>query len=282
MSQADVAKAQLTALNQSVTGLIDLKDATTDSAKAVVDAINALLQVTLGNVNAANAANAAKNGGITTTAAPTPDQIYGGKPGEGNLQAKRAAAMALNNQRTAEVDSYIQSQYALEVGYNPGSKGNQYYMDLNEKFFGSGAFEKFARELGIFAPTDMPVSSKLPKFAGGGVFTNGIVTQPTTFNFGEMGEAGPEAIVPIAQGPKGLGIRSYGGASKGSDKETIDVQKQQLQVAARNNELLAQQNEILTRLLDATLTGQDLNTEERRSLKQYLGKAISQKAVANA
>lgn len=280
MSQADVAKAQLTALNQSVTGLIDLKDATTDSAKAVVDAINALLQVTLGNVNAANAANAVKNGGITTTAAPTPDQIYGGKPGEGNLQAKRAAAMALNNQRTAEVDSYIQSQYALEVGYNPGSKGNQYYMDLNEKFFGSGAFEKFARELGIFAPSDMPIDSKLPKFAGGGVFTNGIVTQPTTFNFGEMGEAGPEAIVPITQGPKGLGIRSYGGASKGSNKEAIELAKRQVTEAERNNDLLEKQNELLEKIL--TSTDENASSVDIRELKQYMGATLSLKARAPA
>lgn len=283
MSQADVAKAQLTALNQSVSGLIDIKDATTDSAQAVVDAINALTQVTLGNVNAANAANAAKNGTISTKTGLTPDQIYGGKAGEGDIQQKRMKALQEEAANTAKVTAFMEQalQADLRAAQN-GGVTNQYYMDLNDKYYTQAGFEKFARDLGIYANPDLPTASRLPKFAGGGIFTNGVVSQPTTFSFGQMGEAGPEAIVPITQGPKGLGIRSYGGASKGNDKETIEVQKQQLQVAARNNELLAQQNEILTRLLDATLTGQDLNTEERRSLKQYLGKAISQKAVANA
>ena len=283
MSQADVAKAQLTALNQSVSGLIDIKDATTDSAQAVVDAINALTQVTLGNVNAANAANAAKNGTVSTKTGPTPDQIYGGLPGEGAIQQRRMLALKDEAAKVEVVTAYMERmlQEDLRAAQN-GGVTNQYYMDLNDKYYTQAAFEKFARELGMFASSDSFTASKLPKFAGGGIFTNGIVSQPTTFNFGEMGEAGPEAIVPITQGPKGLGIRSYGGASKGGGEETVEVQKQQLQVAARNNELLAQQNEILTRLLDATLTGQDLNTEERRSLKQYLGKAISQKAVANA
>ncbi len=282
MSQADVAKAQLSALNQSVSGLIDIKDATTDSAQAVVDAINALTQVTLGNVNAANAANAAKNGTISTKAAPTPDQLYGGLAGEGDNQQKRMLAIQEEATNTAKVRQYMAQmlQADLQLGER-SALGNDYYTSLNNKYYTQAGFEAFARELGIFANPNLPTASQLPKFAGGGLFTNGIVSQPTTFSFGQMGEAGPEAIVPITQGPKGLGIRSYGGASKGNDKETIEVQKQQLQVAARNNELLAQQNEILTQLLDATLTGQDMNTEERRSLKQYLGKVVSQKAVAN-
>jgi len=45
-------------------------------------------------------------------------------------------------------------------------------------------------------------------FAAGGVFTNGIVSQPTGFNMGLMGEAGPEAIMPLVRGPRGLGVRA--------------------------------------------------------------------------
>lgn len=44
-------------------------------------------------------------------------------------------------------------------------------------------------------------------FAKGGVFTNRIVDQPTTFDQGLMGEAGPEAIMPLRRGPDGsLGV----------------------------------------------------------------------------
>jgi len=50
-------------------------------------------------------------------------------------------------------------------------------------------------------------------YADGGVFTNGIVTKPTLFNNSQMGEAGPEAIMPLTQGPSGLGVRAIGADS---------------------------------------------------------------------
>jgi hypothetical protein len=48
------------------------------------------------------------------------------------------------------------------------------------------------------------------KFAKGGTFTNSVVTEPTLFRhaggLGEMGEAGPEAIMPLRRAAGGLGI----------------------------------------------------------------------------
>ncbi|WP_279141321.1 phage tail length tape measure family protein [Sphingomonas paucimobilis] len=56
------------------------------------------------------------------------------------------------------------------------------------------------------------------RFGKGGAFTNSIVTSPTLFRFakgsalGEMGEAGPEAIMPLKRGPNGsLGVQMHGG-----------------------------------------------------------------------
>jgi hypothetical protein len=56
------------------------------------------------------------------------------------------------------------------------------------------------------------------KFANGGAFTNSVVNTPTLFRFanggalGEMGEAGPEAIMPLKRGPNGsLGVQMHGG-----------------------------------------------------------------------
>ena len=59
----------------------------------------------------------------------------------------------------------------------------------------------------------------LTQFAKGGMFTNGIVDQPTLFKFakgtGLMGEAGPEAIMPLKRDNNGnLGVRSAGSQSK--------------------------------------------------------------------
>lgn len=49
-------------------------------------------------------------------------------------------------------------------------------------------------------------------FADGGAFTNGIVQRATTFDMGTMGEAGPEAIMPLAKTSDGsLGIKAIGG-----------------------------------------------------------------------
>lgn len=58
------------------------------------------------------------------------------------------------------------------------------------------------------------------RFASGGSFTNSIVSSPTLFKYaqggklGEMGEAGPEAIMPLKRGPNGsLGVQMLGGGS---------------------------------------------------------------------
>ena len=68
--------------------------------------------------------------------------------------------------------------------------------------------------------------TSVPGFAKGGVFQNqsvvpfangGIVSSPTPFNFGQrlgvMGEAGPEAIMPLKRGSDGkLGVAAGGSA----------------------------------------------------------------------
>jgi lambda family phage tail tape measure protein len=76
-------------------------------------------------------------------------------------------------------------------------------------------------------------------FAKGGAFTNSVVSSPTLFKFakgtGLMGEAGPEAIMPLKRDNSGnLGVRAQGGGAKvdvvvnnfGSEKaetrETVD------------------------------------------------------------
>jgi len=61
-------------------------------------------------------------------------------------------------------------------------------------------------------------ASGLTPFAKGGSFTNSIVDRATPFTFaqggalGVMGEAGPEAIMPLTRGSNGsLGVQMYGG-----------------------------------------------------------------------
>lgn len=64
-------------------------------------------------------------------------------------------------------------------------------------------------------------SGQVQKFAKGGTFTNQIVDQPTPFKFakgtGIMGEAGPEAIMPLTRGSDGkLGVQASGSNSGNS------------------------------------------------------------------
>jgi lambda family phage tail tape measure protein len=64
-------------------------------------------------------------------------------------------------------------------------------------------------------------SSGIQAFANGGSFTNSIVDSPTLFKFakgtGMMGEAGPEAIMPLRRGSDGsLGVVAGGGGSTGN------------------------------------------------------------------
>ncbi len=67
----------------------------------------------------------------------------------------------------------------------------------------------------------------LSGFAKGGTFTNSIVDSPTMFKFakgtGLMGEAGPEAIMPLRRGSDGsLGVVSSGGSSGNVSVQVIN------------------------------------------------------------
>lgn len=99
---------------------------------------------------------------------------------------------------------------------------------------------KFA-DGGVFAPSMQPRagyakggafgSNNIIPYAKGGTFTNSIVSRPTLFKFaaggtmqtGLMGEAGPEAIMPLKRGPGGkLGVLSSGGGG-GTTNVTVNV-----------------------------------------------------------
>ena len=105
------------------------------------------------------------------------------------------------------------------------------------------------------------VQGLLP-FADGGSFSQGrvmpfanggVVSAPTTFPMrggtGLMGEAGPEAIMPLARGPDGkLGVRSAGGGQHVNvvmNISTPDVQgfrRSQGQIAAQMSRALGRGN----------------------------------------
>ena len=62
------------------------------------------------------------------------------------------------------------------------------------------------------------------RFAQGSAFTNSVVSQPTRFAMGEMGEDGPEAIMPLTRARDGsLGVRAVGGSSDQDQRVILHV-----------------------------------------------------------
>ena len=99
-------------------------------------------------------------------------------------------------------------------------------------------------------------------FANGGAFSSGrvmpfaqggIVSSPTAFGMrggtGLMGEAGPEAIMPLSRGPDGkLGVRTQGGGGAVtvvmniSTPDVAGFQRSQSQIAAQAMQALSRGN----------------------------------------
>lgn len=72
----------------------------------------------------------------------------------------------------------------------------------------------------------------IQKFANGGAFTNGLYTSPTFFKFanggsfsnGVMGEAGPEAVMPLQRDGSGrLGVSVNGGSAGTTNNVSINI-----------------------------------------------------------
>ena len=88
-------------------------------------------------------------------------------------------------------------------------QAQQMYMSMR-----TGLLAMFAADGAAFG------AGGVQKFARGGTFTNQIVTEPTLFKFaqgtGLMGEAGPEAIMPLTRDSQGnLGVRNNDGGGSG-------------------------------------------------------------------
>lgn len=109
-----------------------------------------------------------------------------------------------------------------------GSNGQDGLAGIIGKFIGSmltpsGSYSSgtidFSRmttdQLAVTMANGGAFDSGVQKFANGGMFTNSIVHQPTLFKFakgtGLMGEAGPEAIMPLTRDSNGrLGVQAQG------------------------------------------------------------------------
>lgn len=94
-------------------------------------------------------------------------------------------------------------------------------------------------------------------FASGGVFTNQVVNRPTMFahggGFGVMGEAGPEAIMPLTRAPNGkLGVAAQGGSGV-QNNVNISVSISQAGSAESDSKADSEQGRRIARMLDSKI-----------------------------
>jgi len=104
-------------------------------------------------------------------------------------------------------------------------------------------------------------SASLQAFATGGVFTNSVVNSPTVAPMALFGEAGPEAIMPLARGPGGvLGVHAHGGGQPPQRQSAPAEADPNAQEAAQQREMLAEIKRLGERL--------DALNKEVRQLRQ--------------
>ncbi|MCQ2585625.1 MAG: phage tail length tape measure family protein [Treponema sp.] len=102
-----------------------------------------------------------------------------------------------------------QGQWGIGLGFVAAGLGTQLVGGINQGVRGNTEANALGNVYG----------DGVSAFANGGTFTNQIVSSPTLFKFarggkmgtGLMGEAGPEAIMPLHRGPDGtLGVEASG------------------------------------------------------------------------
>lgn len=126
-----------------------------------------------------------------------------------SAEAARAAVKAGTAGGGKADAAFVESLYGEYLGRKSDAPGLAFWTD---------AMKRGATPADVIAGFLNSDEYKTKKFAEGGIFTNGVVSQPTRFDMGEMGEAGPEAIVPLVRTSKGLGVRMVGaGAAGGTD-----------------------------------------------------------------
>lgn len=118
-----------------------------------------------------------------------------------------AIVAAINGQTGPGVsgtEATIDRLYRSILGYGADSEGQKFWQSA----LANGAYSYSDLIAGLRAQAGADVKAKVPAFATGGVFTNSVVRRPTHFNMAEMGEAGPEGIMPLANVGGKLGVHA--------------------------------------------------------------------------
>jgi phage-related minor tail protein len=197
----DNATQQLTELQASVSGLITINQSVLSVHDAIVALQAALAAAGVSATTTPFSPAVSATGSTTPGFTYTPPVAATATPDPGAITATIDPTTLTPDQINAIIQANVTSTFAGGGGRNFGDLG------------------------------------AVQMFAAGGVFTNGIVSQPTSFNNSQMGEAGPEAIMPLVRGPNGLGVRSAGGAN--DNGEVVD----EIKALREDNKALSQRLE---------------------------------------
>jgi hypothetical protein len=112
----------------------------------------------------------------------------------------------------------------------------KFFQDISAMLVKLGIQKALVAAIGSFADGGVFENGKQLAFANGGVFENnnvtpfakgGVVTKPTIFPFangiGLMGEAGPEAIMPLKRHNGKLGVEASGAGNSGNNITNVTV-----------------------------------------------------------
>jgi hypothetical protein len=151
----------------------------------------------------------------------------------GALQAESAA-------RTAAASAAASARTAGQATVSP-SRIAGLYNDLvvggsmNEAQFVTAARQYGVTDDQLVAAQALVLAQRAgQRFAAGGAFAGGVVTRPSAFPLGLMGEAGPEAIMPLSRGPNGaLGVRAFGSDEMVAELQAVRAELEGLRAEAR-------------------------------------------------
>lgn len=146
------------------------------------------------------------------------------------------AMSALGAAVSAESAARAAAQTSGLVGATPEVLAAQFRSTVLNGSTTDAQFVAAARSAGVSDAQLRAAASLLglPGYARGAAFEYGVVQRPSAFPLGLMGEAGPEAIMPLSRGPGGqLGVASWGSRELIEEIQALRSEVEGLRAEAR-------------------------------------------------
>ncbi len=210
---------------------LDIAQSISDGVLSVADAIAALHQAIKPDADATGTGAGSSAG--TGTAAGSGVVSFGGgsSPGGGdvaryfdtgvNVVGFGVSKTPIFDDQRIKVLDYINAN--VHENWDSAAQNESLAKIAQNAIAAGGTQRDVAAALG-FSEQDvrkMFDAAGIPAFATGAAFTNGIVSRPTLFPLGQMGEKTAEAIMPLVSIGGSLGVRAVGGATDTARLEAL-------------------------------------------------------------